>query len=69
MSRTLDGHSPIGDITNTYDSQKQCNHLGSNILDKYMLRQQQFWFSITDVTVDICTDPILRDGIKCAVLA
>ena len=29
MSRTLDSHSPLGDITNTYDSQKQCNHLGS----------------------------------------
>jgi len=26
------GHSPLGDITNTYDSQKQCNPLGSNIL-------------------------------------
>ena len=69
MSRTLDGHSPIGDIINTYDSQKQCNHLGSNVLDKYMLRQQQFWFSITDVRVGICTDSILRDGIKCAVVA
>jgi len=28
----------------------------------------QFWFSITDVRVGICTDPILRDGIKCAVV-
>ena len=69
MSRTLDGHSPFSDITDTYDSQKQCNRLGSNILDnKYMLRHQQFWFSITDVRVGICTDPTLRDGIKCAVL-
>ena len=32
------------------------------------LRHQQFWFSITDVRVGICTDPILRDGIKCAVV-
>jgi len=34
-----------------------------------MLRHQQFWFSITDIRVGISTDPILRDGIKCAVLA
>jgi len=70
VSRTLDGHSPLGDITNTYDSQKQCNPLGSNILgNKYMLRHQQFWFSITNVIVGIYTDSILRDGIKCAVVA
>lgn len=31
---TLDGHSPLSDITNTYDSQKQCNPLGSNILGR-----------------------------------
>jgi len=67
---TLDGHSPLSDITNTYDSQKQCNPLGSNILgNKYMLRHQQFWFSITDVRVGICTCPILCDGIKCVVVA
>ncbi|XP_039813169.1 uncharacterized protein LOC120676022 isoform X2 [Panicum virgatum] len=28
----------------------------------------QFWFSITDVRVGICTDPILRDGIKYTVV-
>ena len=68
--RTVDGHSPLGDITNTYDSRKQFNHLWSNILDnKYMLCHQQFWFSITDIRVGISTYPILRDGIKCAVLA
>ena len=66
----MDGHSPLGDITNTYDSRKQFNHLWSNILDnKYMLCHQQFWFSITDIRVGISTYPILRDGIKCAVLA
>ena len=70
VSRTLDGHPPLGDITNTYDSQKQCNRLGSNILDnKYMLRHQQFWFSIINVRVGISTDHILRVGIKCTVVA
>ena len=34
-----------------------------------MLRHQQFWFSITNVRVGIYTDSILRDGIKCAVVA
>ena len=34
-----------------------------------MLRHQQFWFSITNVIVGIYTDSILRDGIKCAVVA
>jgi len=34
-----------------------------------MLRHQQFWFSITDVRVGICTCPILCDGIKCVVVA
>ena len=70
VSRTLDGHPPLGDITNTYDSQKQCNRLGSNNVDnKYMLRHQQFWFSITDARVGICAGPILCDGIKCVVVA
>ena len=70
VSRTLDGHPPLGDITNTYDSQKQCNRLGSNNVDnKYMLRHQQFWFSVINVRVGICTGHILRVGIKCTVVA